>query len=64
MTTDDRIRNNKLQNDINRERAKISSLSSGKIGNDKYGYLKYLKKYHLLIKEVLEKKGIIIEDFK
>ena len=64
MTTDDKIRNKKLQNDINRERAKISSLSSGKIDNDKYGYRKYLKKYHLLTKEVLEKKAITIEDFK
>ena len=31
MTTDDRIRNVKLQYDINREAAKISALSSGKI---------------------------------
>ena len=37
MTTDDKIRNDKLQHDINREAAKISTLSSGKI--DKYEYL-------------------------
>ena len=37
MTIDDRIRDGKLQNDINREAAKISALSSNKI--DKYGYL-------------------------
>ena len=34
MTIDDKIRNKKLQHDINREAAKISALSSGKI--DKY----------------------------
>ena len=38
MTIDDRIRDGKLQYDINREAAKISALSSGKI--DKYEYLK------------------------
>ena len=37
MTVDDQIRDEKLQYDINREAAKISVLSSGKI--DKYGYL-------------------------
>ena len=34
MTIEDRIKNEKLQYDINREAAKISVLSSGKI--DKY----------------------------
>ena len=34
MTIDDKIRIEKLQYDINREAAKISALSSGKI--DKY----------------------------
>ena len=34
MTMDDKIRDEKLQCDINRETAKISALSSGKI----YGY--------------------------
>ena len=34
MTIDDQIRDEKLQYDINRETAKISTLSSGKI--DKY----------------------------
>ena len=34
MTTDDKIRNEKLQYDINREATKISALPSGKI--DKY----------------------------
>ena len=37
MTIDDQIRDGKRQYDINREAAKISSLSSGKI--DKYEYL-------------------------
>ena len=37
MTTDDKIRDENFQYDINREAAKISALSSGKI--DKYEYL-------------------------
>ena len=37
MTIDDKIRDEKLQHDINREAAKILSLSSRKI--DKYEYL-------------------------
>ena len=37
MTIDDKIRDEKLQHDINREAAKISTLSSGKI--DEYEYL-------------------------
>ena len=36
MIIDDKIRDEKLQYDINREAAKISGLSSGKI--DKYEY--------------------------
>ena len=38
MTIDDKIKDEKVQHDINREAAKISALSSGKIG--KYEYLK------------------------
>ena len=38
MTIDDKIRNEKLQNDINTEAAKTSVLSSRKI--DQYEYLK------------------------
>ena len=38
MTIDDQIINEKLQYDINKEAAKISTLSSGKI--NKYEYLK------------------------
>ena len=37
MTIEDQIRDEKLQYDINREAAKTSALSSGKI--DKYQYL-------------------------
>ena len=37
MTSEDQIRDEKLQYDINREAAKISALSSGKI--DTYEYL-------------------------
>ena len=37
MTVEDQIKDKKLQYDINRETAKISALSSGKI--DKYEYL-------------------------
>ena len=37
MTIEDQIRDEKLQYDINREAAKLSALSSGKI--DKYDYL-------------------------
>ena len=39
MTFEDQIRDEKLQYDINREAAKISSLSSGKIDKVKYEYL-------------------------
>ena len=37
MTTDGKIKDEKLQYDVNRETTKISALSSGKI--DKYEYL-------------------------
>ena len=37
MTIEDQIKDKKLQYDINREAAKISALSSGKL--DKYEYL-------------------------
>ena len=39
MTIEGQIKDEKLQNDINREAAKISALSSGQL--DKYEYLKY-----------------------
>ena len=37
MATDDQIKDEKLQSDINREATKISALSSSKV--DKYEYL-------------------------
>ena len=37
MTIEDQIRDEKLQRDINREAAKISGLSSGKIDKKFYG---------------------------
>ena len=48
MTIDDKIRDEKLQYDINREAAKILALSSGQ--TDKYEVLQ-VKKYCLLIKD-------------
>ena len=36
MTIDDQVRDEKLQYDINRETAKISALSSVKIGKHEY----------------------------
>ena len=36
MTTNDKIRDERLQYDINKKAAKISALSSGKIGKHKY----------------------------
>ena len=74
MTTDDQIVDEKLQYDINREAAKISALSSGKI--EKYEYLTgevilpYNQKqiieqakftYSLLGKAFEKKKGLIIQ---
>ena len=46
MTIDDKIRDEKLEYDINKEAAKISALSSGKI--DKY--ILQVKKYCHLVK--------------
>ena len=37
MKTDDQIKDEKIQYDVNREAVKITALSSGKI--DKYNYL-------------------------
>ena len=44
MTTKDRIKDEKLQYNINREAAKISALSSGKL--HKYEYLLVKIYYH------------------
>ena len=48
MKTDDKIRDEKLQYDINRETAKILALSSEKLINMN---ILQVKKYYLLIKE-------------
>ena len=48
MTSDDKIRGEKLQYDINSEAAKISILSSGKFINLN---ILQVKKYFLLIKK-------------
>ena len=46
MTIDDKIRDKKLQYDINREAAKISALLSGKLTN--MNFLQGKKSYHLI----------------
>ena len=48
MAIDDKIRDEKLQYDINREAAKISALSALKLINMN---ILHAKKYHLLIKD-------------
>ena len=50
MKTDDKIRDEKLQYDINREAAKVLALSSEKLINMN---ILQVKKYYLLIKEEL-----------
>ena len=74
MTIEDQIRDEKLQYDINREAAKISTLSSGKI--DKYEYLtgeetlpsnqrqitEQAKFTYLLLGKAFEKQTKTIED--
>ena len=54
MTSDDKIRHEKLQYDINREAAKISTLSSEKI--DKYEYLTSAEMLPSDQKKVIENK--------
>ena len=49
MTIEDQIKDEKLQYDINREAAKISALSSGKL--DKY---EYLTEYHRINMNTIE----------
>ena len=53
MTIDDQIEDEKLQYNVNREAAKISALSSGKIGSI---YILLVKKYYLLIKNKQQNK--------
>ena len=56
MTNDDQIKDEKLQYDINRDAAKISALSSGKIVKYEYSVL-LVKKYYLVIKKKKKKKS-------
>ena len=55
MAIDDKIRNEKLQHDINREAAKVPALSSGKI--NKYEYLTGEEKYYILNQRKLMQQG-------
>ena len=48
MTIDDKIRSEKVQYGINREAAKISAISSGKLINMD---ILQVKKYYLLVKK-------------
>ena len=45
MTIEDQIKDEKIQYDINRETAKVSALSSGKLGK----YILLAKRYYNLI---------------
>ena len=55
MTINDKIRHKKLQYDINREAAKISALSSGKI--DHYEYLTGEEILPFNKKQIIEQSG-------
>ena len=55
MTSDDQIKDEKLQYDINRDAAKISALSSGKIVKYELVIALLVKKYYLLIKKKKKK---------
>ena len=55
MTSDDQIKDEKLQYDINRDAAKISALSSGKIVKYELVIVLLVKKYYLLNKKKKKK---------
>ena len=55
MTSDDQIKDEKLQYDINRDAAKMSALSSGKIVKYELVIVLLVKKYYLLIKKKKKK---------
>ena len=57
MTSDDQIKDEKLQYDINRDAAKISALSSGKIVKYELVIVLLVKKYYLVIKKKKKKKS-------
>ena len=58
MTIEDQIKDEKLQYDINREAAKISTLSSGKLGN--MNTLLVKKNYHQINDKLLNKLNLLI----
>ena len=58
MTIEDQIKDEKLHYDINREAAKISALSSGKI--DKYEYLTSEEYCHRINDKLLNKLNLLI----
>ena len=60
MTSDDQIKDEKLQYDINRDAAKISALSSGKIVKYELVIVLLVKKYHLLIKKKKKNLNLLI----
>ena len=50
MTSEDKIRDEKLQYDINKEAAKMSAFSLGKLPDEN---ISHVKKYYLLIKTII-----------
>ena len=60
MTNDDQIKDEKLQYDINRDAAKISALSSGKIVKYELVIVLLVKKYYLLIKKKKKNLNLLI----
>ena len=60
MTSDDQIKDEKLQYDINRDAAKISALSSGKIVKYELVIVLLEKKYYLLIKKKKKNLNLLI----
>ena len=62
MTIEDQIRDEKLQYDINREAAKISALSSGKI--DKYEYLTGQEILHSNQQQIIKQANICLFSFR
>ena len=60
MTIEDQIKDEKLQYDINREAAKISALSSGKIDKYELNTLLVKKYYHRINDNLLNKLNLLI----
>ena len=64
MTIDNKIKDEKLQHDLNREAAKISALSSGKIGKCEYVTVEEIlpSDQSTIIEKAFEKQLKTIED--